>query len=413
MKTDFDVIVAGGGMVGAGLAALFGSYRPTERLRIAVLEPKPVTMPAAGTPLDLRVSALSRASQALLERTGAWPHVLARGAAPYRRMVVWEERGTPRGEGSICFDAAELGEPDLGHIVENRAVQAALLARAVQHGVTILRAGLDVLEIRDDAVSVTTGEGRRLSTALLVGADGGESVVRRLAGIGTRGWEYGQHAIVAHLAPELPHAETAWQRFLSNGPIALLPLVDRHVSLVWSTSPEEARELARLDSAAFAERVTVASAGILGHLEPVTGRAEFPLRLMHALSYTRPRIALVGDAAHGVHPLAGQGVNLGLMDCAALVDVIGDTLAAGGDPGDVAPLRRYERWRKAENLPAMALMDGLKRLFSNDDPLLSWARRTGLSLADRAAPVKRRLIERAMGLAGEIPRPVARESIGA
>jgi len=413
VKTDFDVIVAGGGMVGAGLAALFGSYRPTERLRIAVLEPKPATMPAAGAPLDLRVSALSRASQMLLERTGAWPQVLARGAAPYRRMEVWEEKGTPGGEGAIRFDAAELGEPDLGHIVENRAVQAALTGRAVQHGVTILRSGLDALEVLEDAVSVTTGGGRRLSAALLVGADGGESVVRRLAGIGTQGWDYGQRAVVAHLAPERSHAETAWQRFLPTGPVALLPLADRRVSLVWSTSPEEAGELTLLDGAAFAERVTAASAGVLGRLEPVTDRAAFPLRLMHALSYTRPRIALVGDAAHGVHPLAGQGVNLGFMDCAALVDVIGDALAAGGDPGDVAPLRRYERWRKAENLPAMALMDALKRLFSNDDPLLSWARRTGLSLADRAAPLKRGLIERALGLAGEVPRPVARESVGA
>lgn len=411
MKSDFDVIVAGGGMVGAGLAALFGCYRPTDGLRVAVLEPRPAALPAAHEPLDLRVSALSRASQVLLERTGAWPEVLARGASPYARMVVWDERGTPGGEGAIRFDAAELGEPDLGHIVENRAVQAALTGRAVRHGVTILRTGLDALEVRDEAVVITTGEGRRLSAALLVGADGGESAVRRLAGIGTRGWDYGQHAVVAHLATERPHAQTAWQRFLSTGPLALLPLADGRVSLVWSTTPEAAEELTRFDEAAFSERVTLASAGVLGRLEPVTRRGAFPLRLMHALSYTRPRIALVGDAAHGVHPLAGQGVNLGFMDCAALVEVTGDALAGGGDPGEARSLRRYERWRKAENLPAMALMDGLQRLFSNDDPMLSWARRTGLFLADRAAPLKRVLIERAMGLAGEIPRPVARESL--
>jgi 2-octaprenylphenol hydroxylase len=412
VKTDFDLIVAGGGMVGAGLAALCRCYRPTDGLRVAVLEPRPASPPGASEPMDLRVSALSRASQALLERTGAWPEVLARGASPYERMVVWDERGTPEGEGAIRFDAAEIGEPDLGHIVENRAVQAALTGRAVQHGVTILRTGLETLEVRDDAVVITTGDGRRLSAALLVGADGGESVVRRLAGIGTRGWEYGQHAVVAHLAAERPHGRAAWQRFLSTGPLALLPLADGRVSLVWSTTPEAAEELGRLDDDAFAERVTVASAGVLGRLEPVTRRAAFPLRLMHALSYTRPRVALVGDAAQGVHPLAGQGVNLGFMDCAALVEVIGDAIAEAGEPGDVAPLRRYERWRKAENLPAMALMDGLKRLFSNGDPLLSWARRTGLSLADRAGPLKRGLIERAMGLAGEIPRPLARASLG-
>jgi len=409
VKTDFDVIIVGGGMVGAAMAALSGAYAPTDALRVAMLEPRPGVVPPAGEPLDLRVSALSRASQRLLERAGAWPQVVARGACAYQRMVVWDERATPQGAGAIRFDAAELGEPDLGHIVENRSVQGALTERAIHHGVTLLRSGLESIEVRDAAAFVVTTEGRKLSARLVVGADGGASRLRQLVGIETRGWDYGQHAIVAHLDCEQSHEATAWQRFLASGPLALLPLADGRVSLVWSTTPEQAAELASLEEDAFSLRVTEASAGVLGRLMPASPRVTFPLRLMHALAYTRPRVALVGDAAHGVHPLAGQGVNLGLMDCAALAEVLGDTLQADGDPGEHAALRRYERWRKAENLPAMALMDGLKRLFSNDEPLLSWARRTGLSAVDRIGPLKRVLIERAMGLAGEIPAPMARQ----
>jgi 2-octaprenylphenol hydroxylase len=370
-----------------------------------MLEPRPATFPPAGEPLDLRVSALSRASQRLCERTGAWQRIAERGAAAYQRMVVWEEGGSPGGPGSIRFDAADLGEPDLGHIVENRSVQAALTERAVAHGVTLMRAGVASLQPGDEAMTVVTSDDRRLSAALVVAADGGDSAIRRLAGIDTRGWDYGQHALVAHLAAERSHDDTAWQRFLATGPLALLPLADGRVSLVWSTTPERAAGLVALDDDAFGVEVTGASAGVLGGLRPTTQRASFPLRLLHAVAYTRPRLALVGDAAHGVHPLAGQGVNLGLMDCAALAEVIGEALGQGADPGDRGALRRYERWRKAENIPAMALMDGLKRLFGNDDPALSWVRRTGLGLVDRVAPLKRGLIERAMGLSGEVPLP--------
>jgi 2-octaprenylphenol hydroxylase len=405
MKHDFDIVVVGGGMVGAGCAALLGAYRPTAALRVAMLEPRPASLPAPDEPLELRVSALSRASQRLVERAGAWQEIRSRGASPYQRMVVWDKVGSPGGEGSITFEAADLGEPDLGHIVENRTVQAALTTRAVAHGVTLLRSGVSALDLGADAATVTTTDGRRLSAALVVAADGGNSPLRRLAGIETQGWDYGQHAVVTHLRPAQPHRETAWQRFLPTGPLALLPLSDGRVSLVWSTSPERAAELVAMTGEEFAQAVTEASAGVLGRLVPDAGRASFPLRLLHAVDYTRPRLALVGDAAHGVHPLAGQGVNLGMMDCAALAQCLGEGLAEGAEPGDLAALRRYERWRKAENLPAMILMDWLKRLFSNDDPSLSWFRSRGLGLVDRAAPVKRSLIERAMGLAGEVPLP--------
>lgn len=407
MRHDFDVVVAGGGMVGAALAALLTSRPETVRLRVALLEPRPAALPEAGDALDLRVSALSRASQRLLERTGAWAAVAARCASPYRRMVVWDAADRPDGAGAIRFDAAELAEPDLGHVVENRSAQAALLAVARERGAVLLRSGVEGFEADGRAVVLRTAEGRRLSCALLVGADGHDSAIRAMAGIQTRGWSYAQRGIVAHLACERPHQETAWQRFLPGGPLALLPLADGRVSLVWTVPVSEAETLLALDDAAFGARVTAASSGVLGALAPTTARAGFPLRLLHALDYTRPRLALVGDAAHAVHPLAGQGVNLGFLDAAALVQVLGEALAAGEDIGEHAVLRRYERWRKAENLPAMALMDGLQRLFGSGLPPLAWARRAGLGLVDRAGPVKRGLIRRAMGVAGDVPAPLA------
>ncbi len=403
MKRDFDLAIVGGAMVGAACAALAAADPATARLRIALLEPRPAAPPAAGEPLDLRVSALSRASQRLLERTGAWPAVAARGASPYQRMVVWDAADSPDGPGAIRFDAAELAEPDLGHIVENRSVQAALLDAARERGVVLVQSGAAAVTVQGGSAQVMTPEGRRLTCGLVVGADGHESSVRRAAGIETRGWDYAQTGIVAHLATERPHQDTAWQRFLPGGPLALLPLRDGRVSLVWTVPAADADALLGLDEAAFGARVTEASAGVLGALAPTTPRAGFPLRLMHATEYTRTRLALVGDAAHAVHPLAGQGVNLGLMDVAALVQVLGEALAAGEDVGEHAVLRRYERWRKAENLPALALMDGLQRLFGSDLPFVGWARRTGLGLVDRADPVKRSLIRRAMGLAGDVP----------
>jgi 2-octaprenylphenol hydroxylase len=408
MKRDFDLVIVGGAMAGAGAAALFAANPGTAALRIALLEPKPVSAPAAGEPLDLRVSALSRASQRLLERTGAWPAVVARGVVAYQRMVVWEERATPEGPGALHFDAAEMGEPDLGHIVENRAVQAALLERAMSAGVVLLRAGFASLATSGDAIRVATTDGREFAAALVIGADGGGSAVRAQAGIKTRGWDYDQCAVVTHLSCEHAHRHTAWQRFLDTGPLALLPLADGRVSLVWSTTPALADELLGCSEDEFSARVTAASANVLGRLAATTARASYPLKLLHARRYAAQRIALIGDAAHTVHPLAGQGINLAFMDAAALVDVVGAALAAGDDPGEPAALRRYERWRKAEALPAIALLDGIKRLFYGGNEMQSRLRRAGLDLVESSGPIKRLLMQRALGVAGEVPASVRR-----
>jgi 2-octaprenylphenol hydroxylase len=323
-------------------------------------------------------------------------------------MVIWEERQDPEGPDALVFDAAELGEPDLGHIGENRSIQAALTARAEALGVVLLRAELASLETARDAVRVALGDGREFRAGLVVGADGAESAVRRQAGIDAGGWDYGQRAVVAHLASGKPHGATARQRFLDTGPLALLPLADGRSSLVWSTLPEHAESLTQCAEDEFADRVTAASAGVLGQLVPTTPRVWFPLRLLHARRYVAPRIALIGDAAHTVHPLAGQGINLAFLDAAALVDVAGDALAAGDEPGELSVLRRYERWRKAEALPAIALLDGLKRLFSGANPVQSRLRQGMLGFAQSSATAKRLLMQRALGVAGEVPASVRR-----
>jgi 2-octaprenylphenol hydroxylase len=407
VKHDFDVVVVGGAMAGAGTAALLAATPATQGLRVAMVEPRPAAAPAADAPLDLRVSALSRASQRLLERTGAWPAVAAR-AAPYERMVVWEARQDPAGPDALVFDAAELGEPDLGHVGENRAIQAALTLRAEALGVVLLRADFATLESTRDAVRLGLADGREFRAGVVVGADGAESAVRRQAGIDTRGWDYGQRAVVAHLASERPHAATARQRFLDTGPLALLPLSDGRSSLVWSTLPEQAEALVQCGDEEFSTRVTEASAGVLGRLVPTTARASFPLRLLHARRYVAGRVVLVGDAAHTVHPLAGQGINLAFLDAAALVDVLGGAVSRGDDPGEPAVLRRYERWRKAEALPAIALLDGIKRLFFGGNALQSRIRRGALGLAQSSGGFKRALMRRALGVAGEVPASVGR-----
>jgi 2-octaprenylphenol hydroxylase len=232
--------------------------------------------------------------------------------------------------------------------------------------------------------------------------------VRRQAGIETRGWDYGQRAVVAHLRPGRPHEATAWQRFLDTGPVALLPLADGRVSLVWSTVPETAEALVALGDDEFSGSVTEASGGILGTLAPTTPRAAFPLRLLHARRYATERVALIGDAAHTVHPLAGQGINLAFLDAAALVDVAGQAVAAGDDPGEARALGRYERWRKAEAIPAIALLDGIKRIFFGGNALQSRARRGAIGLAQSSATVKRLLMQRALGVAGELPASLRR-----
>jgi len=400
-KTDFDVIIVGGGMVGTCLAALLAREEVLAGWRIALVDPAGARRPDDAS-LDLRVSALSRASERILAAAQAWD-AIAPHASPYSEMVVWDAASTPDRPDAVRFTAAETAEPNLGHIVENLRVQWALHESPLLRGVTEVRSGLEGLEIDDAAARLTLQDGRRLSCQLVIGADGGQSVARQLAGIGRSGWTYDQTAVVAHLRTEQPHRATAWQRFLPSGPLAFLPLRDGRVSLVWSTSPDEAAALQAATAEEFGERVGVASDHVLGRVTLTSERAGFPLALWHAREYVRPRLALVGDAAHTIHPLAGQGVNLGFLDCAGLVQVLSEASARNEDVHELRVLRRYERWRRSENAVVLATCDTLNRLFTEKSVAVAAVRRLGLTLVTRQPLLRRTLIERALGLGGDVP----------
>jgi 2-polyprenylphenol 6-hydroxylase len=397
----FDLIVVGGGMVGAALARACSG----KGLRIAVIETRPPQRDWPAGEIDLRVSALSRASQRILARLGAWERIAALGANPYRKMCVWDALGG----GSIHFDAQSLGEPDLGHIVENRVIQLALWETLESSPDIRLVCPASIVEIeRTETESrVVLGDGQVVAGRLLVGADGRDSLVRELAGIETEGRDYDQRAIVANVRPQERHQETAWQRFLPTGPLALLPLADGRCSIVWSATEGRAAELLAMGDAAFSAALTDASEARLGPLVVEGPRAAFPLRLQHAKQYVLPGLALVGDAAHAVHPLAGQGVNLGFLDAAELAAAIDLALERGRDIAGLWALRHYERARRGDNTAMLAAMDLIKRTFGNEVPPVAAVRSLGLTLTDRIGPIKALFMERALGLGSNLP-PLAR-----
>ncbi len=401
-RADFDVLVGGGGMIGAAVAALLATDPRGQGLKIALAEEAPATMPLAAEPAQLRVSALSRVSERLLVEVGAWDLLKARVPAPYVRMRVWDAADDALGSRALVFDAADIGEANLGHIVENSSVAASLLSVALRQGVTLMRAPLTGLSLAPDRASVTVAD-RTFGVALVIAADGARSRLRDWGGISFVSHPYPQHAVVARLLPERDHGREARQRFLPSGPVALLPLADGSVSLVWSTGVEEAAELVALTDAQFDERVTHASGSVLGRLTSVGPRQSFPLARGHAATYGTTRLALVGDAAHTVHPLAGQGANLGFVDAAVLVDVLLAARDAGQDIGDPATLARYSRARRADNLLVSAAMDTIYRLFGDTRGVVGLARRAGLAIVDRAGPVKLRLMREALGLASSPP----------
>jgi len=410
VRTDFDVLVVGGGMVGACFAAIAACDPELARLRIGLVDAGPPVAPPLDSTTDLRVSAISRASQRVLLAIGAWPLIPTAHRSAYSEMVVWDAAAKPFGAGSIRFSASESGEPELGHIIDNRRLVWSIYAsERFRERVTVLRSSVSALELDEDAATATLSDGRRVSAALLVGADGASSATRSLAGIQARGWDYPQRAFVTHVRTEHAHDSTAWQRFLPHGPIAFLPLADGRSSIVWTTTREHAERLVNDPVESVALEIGRALDHALGAITIDAPRTSFPLALSHAEQYCRARFVLIGDAAHAVHPLAGQGVNLGFMDCAALAEILSTALASGGrveSLGELRVLRRYERWRKSENLLALGLIDGLNRLFSNSSDALGWVRRTGLALVNDSAFAKRALIGRAMGIAGEVPKLV-------
>ena len=392
----FDVIVVGAGMVGATLTLALAR----QGFKVALVDARAPQLEWPQDGYDLRVSAITRASQRIFESLGAWPMMQVERISPYRDMHVWDAGG----DGVIHFDSADIGEPDLGHIIENRVIVKALhTCLAEQQNVTpYWPVQPKAMTLSETEASLILEDGTELQAGLLVGADGAHSWVRRQAGISVKGWDYDQVALVTWVKPEQFHQETAWQRFLTTGPLAFLPLTEGYCSIVWSTSPEHAAQLQAMEADRFTLELQVAFENKLGAIESVGPRAMFPLRSFETQHYILPRLALVGDAAHTIHPLAGQGVNLGLADMASLLQVLTEAQQQQRDIGIENTLRRYERWRRADNRSMLIAMDGFKRLFSTDQSSLRLVRNLGLKLTDHLLPLKRLIMQQALGK--DIPR---------
>ena len=401
----FDVAIVGGGPVGACAAALLarGAAGGSGALRVALLEPgAPAPLPA-DAPLEARVVALSRASEHILTRAGAWPRIRGPRLSPYERMRIWHESVAADSEQVLVFDAADAGEPNLGFIAENRLLQTALLGAFADAGGHLEAAQLSALEITDAGVNLTTS-GRVLSARLVVGADGAQSTVRRAAGLTAAVCDYHQTAIVASVATARPHQATAWQRFMHDGTLAFLPLADGTSSLVWSADDDLAAGLLGATASGFAQQLDRASDLALGSTRLVSERTSFPLRRLAAQRYVAQRVALVGDAAHVVHVLAGQGVNLGLMDAAALAQLVLAAVGRREDPGALGVLRAYERWRKSEVALMSTAIDSFDRLLAHGSGPLARVAQRGLSWVNRSQELRRLFIRRALGMSGELPQ---------
>ena len=397
-----DLIIVGAGMVGSTLALALQA----RGLEILLLDGGPLSVKPFdnGAPFEPRVSALSIASQRVLERLGVWQGIVARRSSPYGEMRVWDGSGT----GQIHFSAASVHAETLGHIVENRVVQDALLERLHDSPVGLLAgARLEQLRRSGDDWLLSLSDGRQLRAPLLIAADGANSAVRRLAGCATREWDYLHHAIVTSVRCSEPHQATAWQRFTDDGPLAFLPLVsapDEHwCSIVWSAVPAEAERLMALDDQAFCGELGKAFEQRLGSVLHADRRLCIPLRQRHAKRYVEEGLALIGDAAHSIHPLAGQGVNLGFLDAAVLAEVLLHALARGERLADVRVLSRYERRRMPHNLAMMAAMEGFERLFQADPLPLRWLRNAGLNWVDELPEAKALFVRQALGLSGDLP----------
>ena len=397
---QFDILVVGGGMIGSALA--LGLSR--QGWQVGLIEGAPAASlmapaePASSVDdFEPRVSAISLASQRLLEELGAWPKVQVSRHCGYREMTVWDGDGT----GRIHFDAAELHARSLGTIVENRNIVRALFESLSDSSVQLL----DGVRVRawSRGQGVELEDGRCLAARLVVGADGALSRLRQWSGLATREWDYDQQAIVCTVRTSQNHRYTAWQRFSPTGPLAFLPLLneagDEHFcSIVWSQDTLEARRLMALETESFRKELEAAIERELGEVLAVSRRFAFPLRQRHAKDYIADGLALVGDAAHTIHPLAGQGANLGYGDVRALLEELERARELGLAPDDASVLARYQRRRKGENLAMMAAMEGFKQLFARDELPVRWLRNTGMRWLNQLAPLKNRIAAEAMGI---------------
>ncbi len=396
MQKQYDVIVVGGGMVGAAAACCLGG----SQLKVAVIEKNMPEAFKAEQPHDIRVSALSIGSKNILEMVGAWQGVISRRYCPYQRMRVWEA------EGDTEFNSRDIQHDELGYIVENRITQLAFLERLNEFDNIDLLCPVEIakIEYKPDQTLVSLSDGQQLSCQLIVAADGGFSKVRQAVGIGVTSWDYQQHAMVIYVETDYPQQDITWQRFVPSGPQAFLPLTDNFGSIVWYNSPDEVRRLSQLSDQELLQELSDTFPDTLGDIKRVINCASFPLKRQHAQAYIKKGVALIGDAAHMINPLAGQGVNIGLLDAAALAQVLVEANQQGQDIGSESVLKRYESMRRNENLKMMTLMDVFYRVFSNRITPLRFFRNLGLGLAERVVPAKNKVMRYAMGLEGNLPK---------
>ncbi|HEY1752238.1 MAG TPA: UbiH/UbiF/VisC/COQ6 family ubiquinone biosynthesis hydroxylase [Caulobacteraceae bacterium] len=410
-----DVIVAGAGMTGTTLGLALASAG----LDVVLVDPQPFEQQLAPS-FDGRASAIAFSSFRQWRALGLGdliePH-----AQRIEQILVTDGRGPgpagARPDGAFLrFDAAEIargaeGEP-LGYMLENRIIRASLAQAVTRAGLTVLAPARVVsMEFGPAAVDVTLDDGRRLVAPLIVGAEGRGSVTREAAGIETMGWSYGQSGVVATVALEQDHQGVAHEYFLPSGPFAILPLTERRASLVWTEPTRRGEALRGARDEVFHAHLRRRFGDFLGHVEARGPRFVYPLSIQLASRLTGPRVALLGDAAHAIHPLAGQGLNLGLKDAAALAEVLAEAVRLGEDIGAEAVLERYARWRRLDNLAVSLAADGFNRLFSNDNAALRIARDAGIAAVNRLGPARRFFMQEAGGALGDLPRLLRGEAL--
>ncbi|MEE2721178.1 MAG: UbiH/UbiF/VisC/COQ6 family ubiquinone biosynthesis hydroxylase [Pseudomonadota bacterium] len=396
MTTErFDIAVVGGGMVGLTLALGLEGVGA----RVAVIERESLKDMAEAS-FDGRGSAIAAGSQRILDGTGLW-ELLQADAEPISEIRVADGPS----QLFLHYDHREVGEGPLGWIVENAHIRRAF-AQAVVSSDVIVFENTALVDARFEARSTTLklADGRTVDTMLAIAADGRQSALRELAGIDVVRWSYPQTGIVCAVTHEAPHHGIAHEHFLPSGPFAILPMTRNRSSIVWTERNDLAPAIMELDDDAFAAELKRRFGDFLGDVRVGPQRWAYPLSVVHARDYVAPRVAAVGDAAHAIHPIAGQGFNLGLRDVAALAEIIVDRLRLGLDPGDTEALTRYQKWRKPDNMMMIAATDSLNRLFSNDVAPVRMARDTGLALVNQLPPLKRVLMRHAMGLVGDLPR---------
>ncbi len=404
---EAEVLIVGGGLVGANLAAALA----TAGVEVVLADREdPEAVLAAG--FDGRASAIAAGSRHMFEAVGLWD-LAAEAAQPIRDILVTDGRvGRGRSPCHLHYDSREVGEP-FGHIVENREIRRAQqrFLAGLDHLQHLAPVAVDRVIRRASGVEGVLADGRRVRARLVCACDGRNSRLREQAGIGVRRWRYAQAGVVTTLEHEKPHRGVAYEHFLPAGPFAMLPMVDspegaHRSSIVWTERPELAEKMMEVSDAVFAGEVLRRFGETHGDVRPVGPRFRYPLSGLHAERYIDRRLALVGDAGHAIHPIAGQGLNLGLRDVAALAECIVDARRLGLDVGSSEVLTRYQRWRRPDNLILVAATDSLDRLFSNDLPPLRLARDLGLGAVNQLGPVKRLFMRHAMGLLGDLPRLV-------